>query len=66
VTLQGPYFRKYVPHPDDDVDLAVLIANDVGAEGKGTMIGESHIADSGDLDSMSCGDDVWFVGYPDS
>jgi hypothetical protein len=65
VTLRGPYHQKYVPHRDAEVDLAALIANDVGSEGTGMMLGESHIASSFDLAAMSCGDDVWFVGYPD-
>jgi hypothetical protein len=65
ITLAGSGFtHRYVPHPASEIDLAAAIVNAVGEHGKGSMLAKEHIATPAQFDQLSCGDPVWFVGYP--
>lgn len=67
ITLAGQDFtRRYVGHPDPDIDLAAAVVNAVGEVAKGLMLSSTQIATASDLDQLHCGEQVWFVGYPDA
>ena len=66
VVLKGTDFtEKYVPHPTADVDLGAAIVNAIGLHAKGAMLAPEQVASEEELDAMTVGDSIWFVGYPD-